>query len=176
MSIKPIQVADIATLSGDSKSVLRKHCAPVGEIDNYVRGVVQDLIDTLHSDTLSVGLSAPQVGYNIAVSVINLDKTNNKDDLVLINPIVISETGQWDIKYESCMSIPHKKGLVKCRKKVVVKYLSLDGIEKEIKATSFEARVLLHEIDHLNGVLFSDRMDGVDVLEDTEMFREHGIE
>lgn len=137
--------------------------------------IIEDLRDTLRSDDLSVGLAAPQIGYNLAIAIVNLQKNNPDRDLIMINPVVKSETGQWDEKYESCMSIPHKKGQVKRRKKISVSYLDLDGNEQVIDATGFEARVIMHEIDHLNGVLFVDRMEKGANLEDTDLFREHGI-
>jgi len=175
MTVVKIELADEATLSGPTQSILRKRCAIVQDIDDRVGKAVDDLRDTLRSDTLSVGLAAPQIGYDLAVAIVNLDKKNNPDDLVMINPVISSETGKWDSKYESCMSIPHKKGQVKRRNNVVITYRDLCGKTQERKATGFEARVLLHEIDHLNGILFVDRMEEDAELEDTELFREHGI-
>lgn len=172
-------VKDIVTLKENSdaereSSVLFKVAKKVSSIDETVENAVRDLRDTLHSDDLSVGLAAPQIGIGLAIIVINLQK-NKSEDLVLINPEIVEETGQKDTKYESCMSIPHKKGQVTRKKKARVKYLSLEGSVEEISATGFEARVLQHEIDHVNGILYIDRMASDDELEDTEMFREHGI-
>ncbi|MDD1498982.1 peptide deformylase [Agrobacterium sp. CNPSo 3708] len=175
MSVRKIEVADEAAILGSNDSILRTRCLHVGAIDEYVKTVIQDLKDTLRSDTLSVGLAAPQIGYNLSIAVINLDKMNNSEDIVLINPVVKSESGQLDVKYESCMSIPHKKGKVKRRKKIALIYMDVDGKERELISSGFEARVILHEIDHLNGVLFVDRMEEGATLEDTDLFRTHGI-
>lgn len=176
MAVKEIVVADEATLAGDSDSVLRCKCRAVEGIDDYIEGVINDLTDTLHSDTLSVGLAAPQIGHDVSIAIVNLDKAQSDVDLVLINPVVVSESGQWDKKHESCMSVPHKRGEVKRRKKVTVKFRDRELREQELSTSGFEARVILHEIDHLNGILFTDRMEEGSNLEDTDLFRDHGVE
>ena len=174
MAVRDIIRADERTLGGARDSVLRAEFAPVSEIDDRVRDTVTDLRDTLHSDTLSVGLAAPQIGFRAAIIVVNLNKEVD-DDLVLINPKIVSESGQKDTKYESCMSIPHKRGKVTRRKKVTVTYMDVGGVTRSLSASGFLARVLMHEIDHLNGILYSDRLDGDSELEDTDLFREHGV-
>lgn len=176
MVVRHIEIADSETIFKKRASILRRICTPVLEIDEKVLKIIEDLRDTLMSDTLSVGLAAPQIGYDAAIAIVNIHKQSNADSLILLNPVVLSETGQWDEKYESCMSIPHKRGIVKRRKKVTVRYMDVCGEIQEINLTSFESRVVLHEIDHLNGILFVDRMESSVVLEDTEIFREHGIE
>jgi len=176
MTVREIVTADEETLRGDSNSdsVLRTDYTAVTDFGDDLQAVVKDLTDTLRSDTLSVGLAAPQIGYPLAVAVVNLAKSE-EDDLILVNPEVVSESGSWDIKYESCMSVPHKRGQVKRRKKVQVRYQDVHGNDHELATSGFEARVILHEIDHLQGVLYVDRMEEDSVLEDTELFREHGI-
>ena len=175
MAVKAIVTADEQTLSGESSSVLRKKAKTVTDFDGEVKETIIDLVDTLHSDSLSVGLAAPQIGEELSVVVVNLDK-ENAEDLILINPRIVEESGSWDTKYESCMSIPHKKGQVKRRKKIVLEYQDIEGTKHEVSKSSFEARVILHEVDHVNGVLFTDRMEEDADLEDTDLFREHGIE
>ena len=175
MTKREIIAADDATQNGPTDSVLRTAFTEVTAIDDRVRQIIQDLKDTLHSDTLSVGLAAPQIGYKDAVAVVNLNKDED-NDLVLVNPKIVSESGSWDTKYESCMSIPHKRGNVKRRKKIQISYFDENGNEKNLEASSFKARVIMHEIDHLNGILYVDRMEHDERLEETEIFREHGIE
>lgn len=175
MTIENIITADEATLRGGTDSVLRTEFTPVTEFDERLQGIVADLRDTLHSDTLSVGLAAPQIGVPDAVAIINIKKEQGQD-LVLVNPIIVSESGSWDSKYESCMSIPHKRGEVKRRKKVTIEYHDVHGARHELSAESFLARVIMHEVDHLHGVLFVDRMSENSDLEDTELFREHGVD
>lgn len=176
MAVKKILVADKATLAGNTESVLRTDFTPVKTFNDRLSMIIRDLKDTLHSDTLSVGLAAPQIGYPEAVAVVNLNKKEEgSEDLVIVNPRVVDEAGQKDVKFESCMSIPHKRGQVERRKKIKIMYSDEAGRECELEASSFFARVLMHEIDHLNGVLFVDRMEEGQELEETEMFREHGI-
>lgn len=177
MTVRDIVKASDADLCGDSGSVLRTNFTPITDFGDRLKKIVSDLRDTLHSDTLSVGLAAPQLGYNEAVAVVNMDKQNDEsDDLILVNPVIIEESGQKDVKFESCMSIPHKRGNVTRRKKVRVSYCDISGEEHELEASGFLARVVMHEIDHLNGILFTDRMEESEELENTELFREHGID
>ncbi len=175
MTVREIVTADKETLNGKSESVLRTDFSRVISFGDELLAIVNDLADTLRSDTLSVGLAAPQIGYPLAVAVVNLAK-NEGEDLVLVNPEIVSESGSWDIKYESCMSVPHKRGQVKRRKKVHIRYQDIEGNKRELATSGFEARVIMHEIDHLHGMLFVDRMEDGVVLEDTDLFREHGIE
>lgn len=123
---------------------------------------------------MSVGLAAPQIGHPLRVVIVNLNKSED-DDLILINPVVTSNTGSFDEKYESCMSIPHFRGKVKRRKKLTVSYRDVNFIEQELTATGFLARVILHEVDHLDGILYTDRMEPEQSLEKTDLFLEHGI-
>lgn len=174
MAIREIVIADELAIDGGRESILRKECTKVNVFSEELLKIVQDLRDTMHSDKLSVGLAAPQIGYNWAVAVVNLNKKQD-EDLILINPKIVSESGSWDSKYESCMSVPHKKGQVKRRKKAHIEYRDTNGKRKELHATSFLARVIMHEIDHLNGSLYVDRMDKGSSIEETNLFREHGI-
>lgn len=174
MAIKETVVANSSTLENGTECILRKKYTEVREFNEELAQIVQDLKDTLHSDSLSVGLAAPQIGYQLAVAVVNPNK-DQEDDLVLINPKVTSESGSWDTKYESCMSVLHKKGQVRRRKKIHVQYYDIEGNKKELQAKSFMARVIMHEIDHLNGILYTDKMDAGSPLEDTDIFREHDI-
>lgn len=177
MPVRNIITANEEVILEKKPSVLRTKFTKVSLFNDRIEKVILDLRDTLRGDTLSVGLSAPQIGYTEAVAVINLSKDKSKEnDIVLINPVVISQSGQRDTKYESCMSIPHKRGQVERRKKVTIRYQDITGKEKEMSATSFLARVILHEIDHLNGVLYTDRMGDEQTLEDTNLFKQHGVE
>lgn len=175
MSIRTIVRADDKTLQGPSESPLRTSFVQVAQVNEEVLRVVQDLRDTLHSDDLSVGLAAPQLAIRMAIAVVNLRK-HRDEDLVLINPVIVEECGPVAIRDESCMSIPHKKGKVPRPSKVTVRYIDTEGRRQSLQASGFLARVLCHEIDHVNGVLFVDRMADGEHLEDTDLFRDHGIE
>lgn len=176
MTVREIIRADKETLFGQGSSMLRTAFTPVFDFGAQLQQIIDDLRDTLRSDTLSVGLAAPQIGYRDAVAVVNISEGKpESEDLILINPIIVIESGQKELKYESCMSIPHMRGLVERRKKVTVRYFDSAGAEITLHATGFMARVLFHEIDHLNGVLFVDRLPPAQTLEETSLFKNHGI-
>lgn len=123
----------------------------------------------MHYD-IAVGLAAPQIGISANFCAINL-KQKDSITLVLVNPELISSSGKKDKKKESCMSLPHYRGAVERREKIVVKYQTVHGEEKELEESGFFARVIMHEIDHLNGLLYVDRMESVNTLEPVTFFK-----
>ena len=149
---------------------LRNASEEVVTFDSSLKSVIDDLIDTMMSHDIAVGLSAPQIGINIKVSVINLRQPDS-ETIVLVNPKITSSSGGKDIKKESCMSLPHFRGKVERRDKVVCLFQNDTGQEKTIEASGFLARVILHEIDHLEGCLYVDRMKKSDILEPVEFFK-----
>lgn len=172
MSIKKLVTIDqkLSALEG----ILNEACSEVEDFGRDLTRVVKDLKDTLHSDSISVGLAAPQIGYRVAVAVVNPSK-NEEEDLVLINPTLLLVSGSWDTKLESCMSIPHKRAPVKRRKKAVIQYFDEAGARHKLSASGFLARIILHEIDHLNGTLYTDRVENPELIEETSLFRDNGV-
>jgi len=127
-----------------------------------------DIIKTMYDDD-GIGLAAPQVGKNIRVCVIGkealkLDKyntLNNTKDLVLINPTWQKMNKKTHIELEGCLSVPKTYGKVKRYKNVYVEALDRNGEKMEFEANNFFARVVQHEVDHLNGILFIDKATGI---------------
>ncbi|NNN19262.1 MAG: peptide deformylase [Acidimicrobiaceae bacterium] len=125
--------------------------------------LAQNLIETMYETPGSVGIAAPQVG--ISESLFVLDVTGHKRTnichglIVLFNAEIVSASDPVVIR-EGCMSVPHLTGDVRRASQVVVRGMDIDGKEKIIQSDAFEARGLLHEIDHLAGKLFIDRIDG----------------
>ena len=104
-----------------------------------------------------IGLAAPQIGRNIRLIVIN-----TKDgDFFLINPQIIKKSWNKESGEEGCLSVPNVFGKVKRHKKIQVSFLDKDGTEKFVEAQGMMARVLQHEIDHLDGILFIDKAAGL---------------
>lgn len=151
-------------------SPLRQKCAEVTSFDSDLHKMIGDLIDTMMSSQIAVGLAAPQIGYHFQVAVINLRQADS-ETIVLINPVVISTSGKKDLKKESCMSVPHFRGRVERRDKIVCACRGVDGKARQVEATGFLARVIAHEVDHLNGVLYLDKMAPNDSLEPVDFFR-----
>lgn len=132
--------------------ILRKKSKSVEKIDEKVKILVQDMFDTMY-DADGVGLAAPQVG--ILKRIVTIDV--GEEPIALINPVII-EAGGAQLGSEACLSIPGKSGNVKRPNEVKVKGVGLDGKEKIMGAAGFLARAFCHEIDHLDGILFIDRV------------------
>jgi peptide deformylase len=137
--------------------VLKQKARPVQKVDAEIRRLVQDLAETMYSAP-GVGLAANQVGYPLRLAVIDVTPADQpKNLLVLINPEIVSVEGEctWD---EGCLSVPDCNEEVKRSKKVVVHYQNLEGETAEITGEDLLAVALQHEIDHLDGALFIDRL------------------
>ena len=137
--------------------VLKQKSRPIPKIDPKVLQLVQDMAETMYSAP-GVGLAAPQVGHSLRVAVIDVTPADQpKNLLVLINPEIVAAEGEctWD---EGCLSVPDCNEEVKRNKKVVVRYQNLRGETAEITGEELLAIALQHEIDHLDGILFIDRL------------------
>jgi peptide deformylase len=155
---------------------LRKKCAPVEEIDGEVLRLIDDMAETMY-EARGVGLAASQIGVDKRVVVIDispryLDTDEEEEEeagderkagyegpglIELINPEIISSEGEI-IAEEACLSIPGFTSDVKRKQKVRIEAYNREGEPIEIEAEDLLARVFQHEIDHLNGVLFIDRL------------------
>jgi peptide deformylase len=152
---------------------LRKKCAPVEEIDGEVLKLLDDMAETMYG-ARGVGLAASQIGVDKRVVVIDISPRNIEADeegeeeeeeaeydgpglIELINPEIISSAGQV-IAEEACLSIPGFTSDVKRKQSVVIEAYNREGELMEIEAEELLARVFQHEIDHLDGVLFIDRL------------------
>lgn len=154
------------------EKILRKSTDRIEEFDHKLQNVITDLTDTMNAQSpLCVGLAAPQIGESIRVAAIHRD---DQPDLILVNPEIISQTGKKDKKRESCMSLWGVMGPVTRRDKVKIKYQDENGEHHEAEFTGFFGRVVQHEVDHLNGVLYCDLVDGE--LMSTEIFNEYSPE
>jgi peptide deformylase len=140
---------------GDPK--LRRRAEPVGEITPEVRRIVDDLVDTMY-DEAGIGLAAPQVGISMRLIVIGDDK--GRAARPLVNPTIVDRGGEITGE-EGCLSIPGVFADVTRAEWVQLDATDLEGKPISIRARGLQARVLQHEIDHLDGVLFIDRLDPV---------------
>lgn len=151
--------------------ILKQICQPVGNFDPSVDALIQDLIDTMLDAGHSVGVAAPQIGDPRRVLVVDvsrskLGKTNHHGLLVMVNPLLVEVEGRTTMR-EGCMSVPDYTGNVTRAESVVVQFLDRDGTEQVIHASGFEAVAVQHEMDHLDGLLFLDRVSSLK----TDVFR-----
>ncbi|MCQ1528064.1 peptide deformylase [Lutispora saccharofermentans] len=141
----------IREIRKDSDEILRKISKKVDNIDDRITTLLDDMAETMKAAE-GVGLAAPQVGILRRVVVIDVG-----DGLIeLINPVVVYEKGE-QCKEEGCLSIPGKSGIVKRPEKVIVRAQNRKGETFEITGEDLLAVALCHEIDHLNGILFTDK-------------------
>lgn len=141
---------------------LKESCAPVAAIDDGVHELIRDLIDTMHAGPGSVGVAAPQIGSLLRVCVVDVSKSKlGKDNhhglLILINPEILRREGTAVMR-EGCMSVPDYTGDVERSVEITLRFLNENGELREIESSGFEAVALQHEIDHLDGLLFLDRI------------------
>ena len=141
--------------------VLRQKAKKISGIDPSIRKLINDMIETMH-DANGVGLAAPQVGVSLRLVVICLPE-EDAEEIVLINPEVIKRSGERELE-ERCLSIPGYAGKVKRAVTVMVKARDENWKEVRIKGDELLAQALEHEIDHLSGVLYVDRLESPDKL------------
>ncbi|MBM7623305.1 peptide deformylase [Sporohalobacter salinus] len=132
--------------------VLRTETKPVDEITDQTKKLIENMKDTMY-DASGVGLAAPQVGISKQIIIVDV----GDGPLTLINPEIVDSSGA-EIDEEGCLSIPGENGKVERASKIVVEALNSDGEEVEIEAEGLLARALQHEIDHLEGTLFVDKV------------------
>ena len=140
---------------------LQRPSAKVGTVDGEALALATDLVDTMRARPACVGLAAPQIGVGLrafAVDVTGHRKARScHGELVLFDPELVSAAAPA-VAREGCLSIPDLTGDVARATEVVVRGIGVDGAERVIEADAFEARALLHELDHLDGLLFLDRV------------------
>ena len=135
--------------------ILKKVAEPVGKIDDAVRKLLRDMAESMY-DAPGIGLAAPQVGESLRVFVYDV-REEEIEPGVLVNPRIVEATGRQR-EVEGCLSIPGLDEVVERKEWVVVEGLDRDGNEVRIEAEGLLSRVLQHECDHRDGVLFVDRV------------------
>ncbi len=140
---------------------LRKPTKPVEEIDGALQQLIEDMTETMYAAP-GVGLAAIQVGCDKSLLIYDIYAGEEKRELnVLINPQVIECEGQIVSENEGCLSVPEYRSDVKRSAKILVEGVDREGKPRRIEAEGFPAIVLQHEIDHLNGKLFIDRISSL---------------
>lgn len=141
--------------------VLTKAALAVGEVDAAARALAVDLIDTMRSRPACVGVAAPQIGVRLrafAVDVTGHRKARSCAGLVVLFDPEVLVADDPEVAREGCLSVPDLTGDVARATRVVVRGRTPEGDERVVEADAFEARALLHEVDHLDGHVFLDRV------------------
>lgn len=149
--------------------ILNKKCKPVKEINERTLDLIDDMFETMY-EACGVGLAAPQVGILKRIVVID---TTGEDPILLINPVIVETSGE-QTGHEGCLSVPGKSGVV--TRPNYVKVIAYDeNMEQfEMEGTELLARALCHEIDHLDGHLYVEKVEGplVDVSNEDDNYEE----
>ncbi|MBL6935459.1 MAG: peptide deformylase [Alphaproteobacteria bacterium] len=141
---------------------LKVKSTPVDRVDDEVRGLMDDLLETMYAEDNGVGLAAPQVGVAKRVLVIDLSRGEEvPDPLCMANPEVISFSEDLVSTEEGCLSVPEHYAEVVRPASVRLHYLDRDNEIREMDAEDFPAICIQHEIDHLDGVLFIDHLTAI---------------
>ncbi|MBI2862457.1 MAG: peptide deformylase [Chloroflexi bacterium] len=160
-------VLPILQLSNPAEeAILRQKAKRVSRLDGRLQRLIDDMLETMH-DAHGVGLAAPQVGVSLRIIVIEIpsdyDGPHAGERHVMYNPELVRTVGEWEPE-EGCLSFPGYVANVKRSQKVVVKGRDRQGRELRVRAEALLAQAFQHEIDHLNGVLFLDHLESLDLL------------
>ncbi len=140
--------------------VLRQICDPVERFDNSLSRLAADMAETMYAAP-GVGLAAPQVGVTLRLVVIDVGAAEDDSGFYNIaNPEIVEQVGRTT-ELEGCLSVPDISEKIDRPARVVIRAQDLEGKGMELEADGLLARVICHEIDHLNGVLFVDHLKGL---------------
>ena len=143
-------IRNIVKIGNDA---LREKCKEVTEFDERLSTLIDDMIDTMFKAN-GVGLAAPQIGILKRIAVVSIDGEKIYE---LVNPVIKSFSGR-QVREEGCLSVPDRYGKVERPQKLVVEYQDRNGNKKKINTSGFLTTAFCHEIDHLDGVLYIDKL------------------
>jgi peptide deformylase len=149
--------------------ILRQKAKRVGRVDDSIRKLIDDMVETMIAAP-GVGLAAPQVGVGLRVIVFKTDQNLH----VLVNPEMVKREGE-QVGMEGCLSVPGYVGEVKRALRVVARGLNRQGKPVRVKGDGLLARAIQHEIDHLDGILFTDRLTRLETLRKVEPEKEEEV-
>jgi len=153
---------------------LRQKAKKVKRVDASIHKLIDDMFDTMH-DAHGLGLAAPQIGVGLRIFIVEMPQDDTDDTveaqprekrrvqysgerIVLINPEIVKASGE-QVGEEGCLSIPGYVGIVRRAQKVIIKGLNRNGKEIKLTGEDLLARAFQHELDHLDGILFTDRLE-----------------
>lgn len=155
MALRKIRLSD--------DPILRKKSKEIGEVTDRIEVLLEDMVETM-DDADGIGLAAPQIGVLRRAIVVDIGEGPMK----ILNPVIVDQEGE-EIDIEGCLSVPGRSGTVKRPEKITVKYIDIEGKDQEIEGEGLLARAICHEIDHLEGILYIDKMiEEVEIEEDEE--------
>lgn len=172
-------MAEVLSVQQLGQPVLRQIAQPIHNIhDEWVQTLIDDLLVTLHHSN-GVGIAAPQIGQSHRLLIVashpnpRYPAAPEMAPLPMLNPHLVSHSETQVKGWEGCLSVPGIRGLVPRYDEVEVEYVSRDGRVQRCVLTGFVARIFQHEFDHLNGLVFLDRVEGTeDLMSEQEYFKQ----
>jgi peptide deformylase len=161
--------------TGKDNKVLREVAKPVRTIDRETVKLIQNMEETMEKGD-GCGLAAPQVGVSKRVIIVKLNQqTPQEVNIAMVNPEIVFHSEETEVDTEGCLSVPKVFDLVRRYRDVIVKFLDKKGKSQMLKLSELNARVVQHEVDHLNGILFVDKIEHEpsNVLTDLEKRERH---
>ena len=140
----------------EGDEILRKHCREVKEITPRLKETMLDMLDTMR-DSYGVGIAGPQVGVMRRIFVAQPDPEDEDRVYFMINPVMLEMSEEKEMGTEGCLSVPEMIGDVERSVKIKMEATDLDGIRHTYDFEGFDARVMQHEYDHLDGILYTDK-------------------
>lgn len=149
--------------------ILRTKATNINNITPEIKQFANFMLNVMYNSA-GIGLAANQVGSSLNMLVLDLQEDDIKKPMVCINPVITSYSAETSEMEEGCLSLPGIKGIVTRPKQIQIQFLDLEGVKHNITATDLLAVCLQHEVDHLNGKIFLDRMSAV---EKSKLLREY---
>ncbi|QQS59747.1 peptide deformylase [Candidatus Peregrinibacteria bacterium] len=146
-------MATLALQTGLKNTILRKRSEEVSQVNNDIQKLILNMKTSMKKEK-GIGLAAPQVGVNKRIII----ATVGDEVLGMVNPKILSFSAECAVEEEGCLSLPGEFGKVSRAKRVLLQYLDENGRQQQRELNNLDARVVQHEIDHLNGILFADRV------------------
>lgn len=144
--------------------ILKQVCSPVEIVGRDVKRLISDMRETMESSSNCVGIAAPQVGVSSRIIIVNVSLNpkphRNNGLLVMINPQIKYASGKLKSR-EGCLSVPGFTGNVVRKDKTEIEYIDINCVKQTLKTSGFESIVIQHEIDHLDGYVFLDRVSSL---------------
>lgn len=151
-------MAKLKIITGEDNPILRAVSEPVKKFDDELKKLVKDMKETLIK-AQGLGLAAPQVGMNLRIFVMILDyKKQDEKVIAMINPEILEHSFDTEIAEEGCLSVPKLFADVERFRSLKVMFFDVEGIRQVVELSGLDAREVQHEYDHLDGVLFVDRV------------------
>ena len=144
----------------EGEEILRKHCKEVKEITPRIKETLEDMLETMR-ESMGVGIAAPQVGIMRRMFVAQPDPYDEERVFFMINPVMLEMSEEKELGPEGCLSVPDMVGDVERSVKIKIEATDLNGERKVYDFEGFDARVMQHEYDHLDGILYTDKCENL---------------